>query len=81
MRSKSRTKAGFIKAKIALDGFKNIEGYLFVFKMIGKNHRTAVKTKKQKKDGMIILDYIVLHIQTKEMQHEKHKIFYRTRCP
>ena len=30
---------------------------------------------------MIILDYIVLHIQSKEMQHERHKIFYRTGCP
>ncbi len=34
-----------------------------------------LKKKKNKKDGMIILDYIVLHIQMKEMQHERNKIF------
>ena len=34
---------------MTLDLFKNIEGYLLVFKMTGKNHKTAVKTKKQKK--------------------------------
>jgi len=40
-----------------------------------------IKKEEIGKDGMIILDYIVLHIQIEMMQHEKHKIFYRTGCP
>ena len=39
------------------------------------------KKKKKKEDGMIILENLVLHTQNMVMQHEKHKILHRTRCP
>ena len=45
----------------------------------GNSDKRRKLTKDE--DGMIILDYIVLHIQIEMMQHEKHKIFYRTGCP
>ena len=34
-----------------------------------------------KKDGMIILECLVLHTLSMVMQHEKYKIFYWTGCP
>ena len=36
---------------------------------------------KEKKDGMIILENLVLHTQNMVMQHGKHKILYWTGCP
>ena len=42
--------------------------------------KTVKKIKK--KDGMIILEMIVLHNQYIEMmQHEKQEVFYWTGCP